>query len=87
MRKTKKEKLKAAFRRQKEFERLKFVFEAPQKEEQVETQSLNFDNTQNADTKLSNLTNLSYLPKQLVKIGIVTLALISVQIVLYFIIF
>ncbi len=87
MRKTKKEKLAAVFRRQKEFERTKFVFRNPQKvepetlEPTFQTEKVGFGE----DDKLTNLTNLSYLPPQLVKIGIITAVLIGVQIILFLI--
>lgn len=128
MRKTKKEKLQAAARRQREFERIKFFLseaknrasspvssdrasrsvssnrasgpvssnrisvpngeEPPDNARQQALENILPSKTTQMSFKsenlLKNLTDLSYLPKQLIKISLVTLALISVQIVIYF---
>ena len=79
----------AAARRQREFERIKLISESAPPEFKVPKDTLkdSFATPKIAATKkdeeLANLTNLSHLPKQLAKIGIITLALILVQILLY----
>lgn len=90
MKKTKKEKLAAAARRQREFERIKLVLESAPPEFEILPKDTLKDSfgtpkiaTSKKDEELANLTNLSHLPKQLAKIGIITLALILIQILLY----
>lgn len=88
MRKTRQEKLKAILRRQKEFERIKYnlKFSPKLQDQKVEaSQQFNTGTFQNQEIT-SDLTNLSYLPKQLIKIGVITLVLILVQILMYLLI-
>lgn len=91
VKKTKKKKLTAAIHRQKEFERIKLSFalsklQKSQNTEEVLRQVAEFPKLTPKVTKqdeiLTNLTNLSYLPKQLLKILVVTFALILVQVLL-----
>jgi len=88
MKKTKKEKLKAAVHRQKEFERIKYTLNFSPSDKIGQSRdvgSISLTNLQSTPKKLEvalSLTDLSYLPKQLIKIGLVTAALIAVQLIL-----
>ena len=88
MKKTKKEKLKAALHRQKEFARIKYTldFSSTNTITQKKDESpLSLPTFQSIPKKLEaalRLTDLSYLPKQLIKIGLITAALIAVQLIL-----
>lgn len=88
MRKTKKEKLAAVARRKVEFEKIKLSLnlEIPPRASQALAEEVEkFSPKIKTDETLLNLTNLSYLPKQMAKIGIVTIALVLVQVLLSFI--
>lgn len=82
MKKTKKEKLAAAAHRQKEFERIKYTLDLSPKSPQESAESLSFETigkTSKREDVVSSLTDLSHLPKQLAKIGLITATLIIVQ--------
>lgn len=88
MKKTKKEKLKAALHRQKEFERIKYTLNLSpidKVNQSREQSSISLTTLRSAPKKVEvtvSLTDLSYLPKQLIKIGLTTAALIAVQLIL-----
>lgn len=93
MRKTKKEKLAASIHRQKEIARFKPNFTRQENNfdltNGIDDRPIQFSlqNTANLikpNKKEETLTNLSYLPKQLTKIFLITILLVVVQFILFF---
>lgn len=81
MKKTKKEKLAAAVNRQKEFERIKYTLDLSSKTPSKPPESFSTEPlvTSKKEEVVSSLTDLSHLPAQLRKIGLITAVLVAFQ--------